>query len=157
MADQPRVPPLPGPIHRVSYVGARLRGSDLSYLNLEGADFRAADLRGVNFTGSKMRYCDFRGANAVGANFQNADLYGSRKQGLDARQSDFRGANIEQTHWGGAFVEGAVLPPPQPPIDADYRPPPDPLAAPRLPQPSTPDPASRARFQQKDDAKGHAQ
>jgi uncharacterized protein YjbI with pentapeptide repeats len=120
MSDQQHPPPPSGPLHRVVWIGARLRGSNLAGVDLEGADLRASDLRGTNFTGSNLRYVDFRGANATGANFQNANLYGARMQGVDARQADFRGANVEQVNFAGAYLEGAFIPHPhQPPPRPD--------------------------------------
>jgi hypothetical protein len=33
-------------------------------------------------------------------------------QGVEALQADFRGADLRQVNFGGAYLEGAVLPPP---------------------------------------------
>jgi uncharacterized protein YjbI with pentapeptide repeats len=105
----------PRPLSRVVWIGAKLRGSNMAGIDLEGADLRASDCRGVNFSNANLRYADLRGANITGANFQNANLYGARLQGVEARDSDFRGANVEQVNWGGAYLDGIVLPPPIPP------------------------------------------
>lgn len=115
--EGPAPPPQfgPRPLSRVVWIGAKLRGSNMAGINLEGADLRASDCRGVNFSNANLRYVDLRGANITGANFQNANLYGARMQGVEARDADFRGANVEQVNWGGAYLDGIVLPPPLPP------------------------------------------
>jgi hypothetical protein len=102
----------PAPASLLVFIGGKLRGGSMAGLNLEGADFRAADCRGMNFSGCNLRHADFRGADAFGAIFQNADLHGSLMQGIDARMALFVGAsNIEAANFGGAYLEGAVLPP----------------------------------------------
>jgi hypothetical protein len=100
--------PAPG---RMNCVGANLRGANMARLNLEHADFRAADLREVDFTGSSLRYADMRGASMQGANFQNASLYGAKMQGVEAFGADFRNCDLRQVNFGGAYREGALMPP----------------------------------------------
>lgn len=34
-------------------------------------------------------------------------------QGVEAFHADFRGADLRQVNFGGAYLEGAVMPPPQ--------------------------------------------
>jgi uncharacterized protein YjbI with pentapeptide repeats len=99
----------------VDWRGADLRRVNMAGISLEQADLRACDLRGVNFTGSSLRYADLRGARLQGASFQNASLYGAKMQGAEAQQTDFRGADLRQANLGGAYLEGAVMPPPSAP------------------------------------------
>jgi uncharacterized protein YjbI with pentapeptide repeats len=45
-----------------------------------------------------------------GTNFQNASLYAAKMQGVEAKHADFRGADLRQVNFGGAYLEGAVMP-----------------------------------------------
>ena len=104
-----------GPIHVRQAEPRRLAGADprgvnMANMNLEGVDLRASDVSGANFSGSNLRYADFRGARIVGANFQNASLYAAKMQGVEANQADFRGSDLRMTNFGGAYMEGVVLP-----------------------------------------------
>jgi hypothetical protein len=101
---------------RPNWLGANLRGSSMSYVNLDHADFRGADLREVNFTGSSLRYADFRGSMIQGANFQRGSLYGAKMQGAECQATDFRNCDLRQANFGGAYLEGAVLPQPERPV-----------------------------------------
>ena len=106
MADDKAAP------HRIDWRGANLRGVSMAGINLEGADLRACDMTGASFTGSNLRYADLRGATLHGTNFQNASLYGAKMQGVEANQADFRGADLRQVNFGGAYLEGSIMPPP---------------------------------------------
>ncbi len=108
MSDKPAGSP------RVDWRAANLRNVSFAGVSLEGADLRAADLSGSNFTAANLRYADLRGATLVGTTFQNADLYGAKMQGVEAYQADFRGADLRQANFGGAYLDGAMLPPPSP-------------------------------------------
>lgn len=94
----------------IDWKGANLRGQSLTEMNLEGADFRAADCREVDFTGSNLRYADFRGAMLHNASFYKASLYGAKMQGAEAFGVDFRGADLRQTNLNGAYLEGVMWP-----------------------------------------------
>jgi uncharacterized protein YjbI with pentapeptide repeats len=108
MADQTN-----GPRPRVDWRCADLRGVNMAGMSLRNADLRASNLAGCNFTGSDLAYADLRGANIQGAIFQNASLYGCKMQGVAAQQADFRGADLRQCNFGGAYLEGAMLPAPE--------------------------------------------
>jgi hypothetical protein len=112
MSEKPAPP-------RVDWRGADLRNVNMAGVLLEAADLRASDLSGSNFTSANLRYADLRGAKLTGTNFQNANLYGAKMQGVEAHHADFRGANLQLANFGGAYLEGAILPPPSP----DNRPP----------------------------------
>jgi|SRR5947209_6180378 len=98
---------------RIDYRGADLRGNNMAGMNLDYADMRGADMREVNFTRSSLRYADLRGARVQGANFQYAVLYGAKMQGVEAHQADFRNSDTRQVNWSGAYVDGAMMTPPQ--------------------------------------------
>ena len=98
---------------RVDWRCVDMRGGNMTGLNLRNADMRAGNFAGCNFSGSDLSYADFRGANVQGAIFQNATLYGAKMQGAAAHRADFRGADLRQCNFGGAYLEGAVMPPPE--------------------------------------------
>ena len=108
MGDQPKDSP------RVDWRWADLRNTNFAGMPLEGIDFRASDVSGANFTAANLRYADFRGATMHGTIFQNANLYGAKMQGVEAFEADFRGADMRLVNLGGAYVDGARLPPPSP-------------------------------------------
>ncbi len=108
MNDKPAAP------SRVDWRGADLRNGNYAGMSLEGADMRATDVSGSNFTGANLRYVDFRGAKMVGTTFLNANLYGAKMQGVEAFGADFRGSDVRQANFGGAYMDGAVMPPPSP-------------------------------------------
>jgi uncharacterized protein YjbI with pentapeptide repeats len=99
---------------RVEWVGADLRNVSFAGQSLKGADLRACDLSGANFTSADVSYADFRGAKMHGTTFENANMYGSKLQGCEAFNANFRGANMQQCNMGGAYLDGALLPPPSP-------------------------------------------
>lgn len=101
------------PSPRVDWRAADLRNVSFACVSLEGADLRAADLSGSNFTSANLKNADLRGAKLVGTNFQNASLYGAKMQGVEAQSADFRGADLRQANLGGAYLDGAMMPPPQ--------------------------------------------
>jgi hypothetical protein len=50
----------------------------------------------------------------VGTTFENSDMYGAKMQGVEAFAAIFRGTDLRQKNRGGAYTEGAVMPPPSP-------------------------------------------
>jgi len=80
------------------------RGADFSGANLEGVNFREANLEGVNFSGANLGGAYFKEANLEGVNFREANLEGAYFKESDLRGADFRGADFK-----GAFLEGAIF------------------------------------------------
>lgn len=93
--------------------GVDLRGADLSYAYLRGADLIGANLRGTNLSYADLSYANLRGTNLSGTNLSYADL----------SYTDLRYANLS-----GANLRGTVLDPERQPngnvdgfaVDGDY-------------------------------------
>ena len=76
----------------------------LDNANLEGGDFRNADLgyihlkeanlRDARFRGTLLQYTDFTGAEIANANFRDANLRYAKLNGTYAQNSDFTGASL---------------------------------------------------------------
>jgi hypothetical protein len=99
---------------RLDMRASDLRNSNYAGLSFEGVDLRGSDISGSNFTGANFRYADMRGVIAHGSIFENANMYGAKMQGIEAFGANFRAADLRQTNWGGAYTEGAVMPPSSP-------------------------------------------
>ena len=72
--------------------------------NFAGAIAIGFDLQGFNFREANLRDVDFTGANLRGA-----DLRGAILSGVDLRGADLTGANLEGVDLRGAFAVGAIL------------------------------------------------
>jgi hypothetical protein len=77
--------------------------------NLEGANFRCANLEGANLEGANLRCANLEGANLEGANFRGANLEGANFRGANFRGAYLRGANLEGANFEGANFRGAYL------------------------------------------------
>ncbi len=93
---------------------ANLRGANLSYANLRGADMSGANLsyanlRGADMSGANLRDADLRGANLRGANLYGADLYGADLYGANLYGANLRGANLYGADLYGANLSDASL------------------------------------------------
>jgi hypothetical protein len=82
---------------------AMLRGADLSYAKLNGTSLKRADLQyahmieadltGVRFDRANLENCDFTNAILTGANFQDANVKGAVFDGAKLRDVNFRHSN----------------------------------------------------------------
>ena len=84
--------------------GANLHESDLRNVNIQGADLSDADLGGANLHGSNLHGADLRNANLVGADLSGADLGFT-----DLRGVDLHGAHLQSAKLSGASLSGACL------------------------------------------------
>ncbi len=104
---------------RANLSGADLRGADLCWANLRGADLYRADLSGADLRGANLRGADLyradlsgadlRGADLRGANFRLADLRGADLYRADLRLADLVGADLSGADLSGADLSGADL------------------------------------------------
>ncbi|WP_227134570.1 pentapeptide repeat-containing protein [Halorubellus salinus] len=83
-----------------------LRGSDLSYTNLENSDFTDAELQDVDFRGANLTDVTFDGAHLQGADFRGANL-SSASFDQDLTQCRFSGASLIEADLTGTTLEGA--------------------------------------------------
>ena len=78
-------------------VGADLRGADLRYADLVGADLRGADLSYANLSGADLRGADLRNADLRYADLSYASLYDADLSGADLSYADLSGAILDET------------------------------------------------------------
>jgi len=88
---------------------ANLSATDLSHVNLQGADLRKADLKWVDFRGADLQRADLRGAHLEGAYLQGALLTGANLFGAYMRRAHLEGARLDGAHLSGAHLEDTVL------------------------------------------------
>lgn len=74
-------------VPEASCAGADLRGQELMFANLQGADFRDAILVGVDLSGADLSGANFTGANLTNANLSETVLFGT----------DFTGVRLTRT------------------------------------------------------------
>jgi uncharacterized protein YjbI with pentapeptide repeats len=84
-------------------IGAVLRGADLSGTrngaNLNGADFRRADLSGADLSNATLRGADLSGATIVGSEVRNADLRGAYLIGTEFTAANLWGAKLSGVYF----------------------------------------------------------
>lgn len=73
-------------------------------MNLMHVTLRSSDLQGANFKGANLARIDFSFANLGGVNFENADLTGA-----DASGADLRGATFDNTNLNDCDVTSATI------------------------------------------------
>ena len=81
-------------ISQTDLSGMNLRGADLSRVNLRGADLRRADLSRVNLTGADLADVNLEVADLTGADLTGADLTGADLTGADLAGGDLAGVNL---------------------------------------------------------------
>ena len=81
--------------------GAQLDGRDWRNANLQGGDFRNANLKHANLSGANLRGANLRGANLQFARLQQSDL-----SGADLEGADLRWANLERSTLVRASLAG---------------------------------------------------
>ena len=83
---------------------ADLRGADFGHAQLNGADFRGADLRGARFTTANFEGADLTGATIGDAHFQECSFERAQLAGLD-----FSLATLNGCFFPGANLDDVVL------------------------------------------------
>lgn len=86
-------------------VGADLRSTELSNLNLSETDFLEANLISSNLSGTNLSGSDFSGARMAAANLQDTNLANTRFTGADLRGVDLRNANLRGADFTGARLD----------------------------------------------------
>ena len=95
---------------------ANLRGADLSDANLRYADLRYADLSDADLSHANLRYADLSDANLIGANLGYADLSHANLRYADLsdanlRYADLSDANLSDTnHVQLSIAKTSILP-----------------------------------------------
>ena len=103
---------------RVDWRCVDMRGGNMTGLNLRNADMRAGNFAGCNFSGSDLSYADFRGANVQGRYSKTPRFTGPKRRGGRTPSRFSRCRSAGKANFGGAYLEGAVMPPPRKASDA---------------------------------------
>ena len=82
---------------------------DLSNKDLEGFNFRKANLEGLNLSKANLKKVDFSEANLSEANMKGVDLRGASLRGADLSEVDLSEANLSGADLSGAILSGANL------------------------------------------------
>lgn len=96
--------------HRnMDFIGMILRGCDLSYRNLSGANFTGADLSYTNLTGTNLRFAVLTGAKLIGANLTNAILVNTKLEYTNLTLATLIGAILTDATLSHTILNGANL------------------------------------------------
>ena len=87
--------------------------SNLSGLNLSGANLEKANLSGLNLSGANLREANLSGASLEKANLSGANLSGANLSGADLRRANLsranlHGADLEEAYLSEADLSGAI-------------------------------------------------
>lgn len=97
--------------------GSNLKGTKFSHAKLKGANFlpllfatgSSQRFAPCNLEGSEFRYADLSDAKLKNAIFRDADLSYANLSGCDLRDADFSGAKLEGVILEGANTTGAIF------------------------------------------------
>ena len=84
--------------------GRNLSGVDLSYAHMAGADLQDSDLSDVNFYAADLSQSKLNGANFTGANLKRADL-----RFADLRQANLAGVSLNRLDMEGVLLNETQL------------------------------------------------
>jgi len=101
------------------FSGAKLRGANLAFTDLNeanlsrgdlsNADLRGADLRDADLTRTSLHGADLGRANLSAADLSGAKLGGARLSWADLSGADLSGANLNRAHLESANLRGTNL------------------------------------------------
>jgi len=83
--------------------------TSLKGANLKEAHLEKADLQKVNLSGANCEYTKFEGANLKGANLNGADLRKANLDGVNLQFAKLVGANLSNASLIGAIIKGTNL------------------------------------------------
>jgi uncharacterized protein YjbI with pentapeptide repeats len=95
--------------------GANLIGANLNEVNFAGTPHRlgqylgVTELSGINLSGADLRKVDFSGLNLSGLKFNEANLCGTNLSELNFSGADLSGANLRGANLTAANLSGASL------------------------------------------------
>ena len=89
------------------FSGARVPGSNLRSIDLEGANFERALLDGSDFSEAKLKKARFGGASAQRAHFMQTDLEGANLANCNLKEAMLNKARLVQTDLTGSNCFGA--------------------------------------------------
>jgi uncharacterized protein YjbI with pentapeptide repeats len=83
--------------------------TDLSFVNLRGADLEGANLEEAYLGGADLERADLERADLYEANLRGANLYRVNLKGADLEEANLRGANLRGAYFEEAYFEGAYF------------------------------------------------
>lgn len=94
--------------------GGLLPGANLNNLNLQGANFYEADMRGISLEGCNLENAymieaNLQGANLNQANLQRAELSWANLKGSFLGETDLKGTWLLQANLEDAFLKTAIF------------------------------------------------
>jgi uncharacterized protein YjbI with pentapeptide repeats len=87
----------------------KLRGCDLSKVNLQGIDLSGVNLSGANFRNTNLSKAKLRGSNLSHVNFNRANLISADLEKADLSYACLGGANLESANLNRANLSYAYL------------------------------------------------
>ncbi len=94
--------------------GVDLQGAKLQRVNLQGADLQGAKLQwtnmfGANLTKTNLKEAQLQGVRLHGANLTKANLEKAQMQGVDLQHATLTAANLKRADLSGANLKEAAL------------------------------------------------
>ena len=94
----------------VDFSHANLQGCDISYVQLQCANFKDAKLEGADFSHADLNLStDFTDAKLEGANFSGSHLGLVRFPGADLTGANLKGAELYGANFDGASLNGTLM------------------------------------------------
>jgi uncharacterized protein YjbI with pentapeptide repeats len=89
------------------FSGAKLPGSNLRGIDMQGANFERAVLDGADLSEAKLKQARFQGASAQHAHFMSSDLEGAKLSNCNLKEAFLNKARLVQTDLTGSNCFGA--------------------------------------------------
>lgn len=94
---------------KTSFLGADLRGVDLSGADLSNTDLRGANLNNANLEEANLQNANFKKADLQNVNFKKASLRNADLRNTDLRWANFDGGDLSKANLNGANLTSAKL------------------------------------------------
>lgn len=107
--ERARRPDLQADLSHAQLVGAKIRGSYLSGIDLSQANLRGADLSNAYFYQANLQGADLSGANLTGTTLTEANIEGANLTEANLSNATLIGANLRQADLSGATLTEAIL------------------------------------------------
>lgn len=95
---------------RVNLRNSMISGSNLSLINLRGAELNGSVLKDVDLARANLSMADLSGANLSGADLSGANLVWADLHNANLAGADLTGANLTGADLTGANLTGTTMP-----------------------------------------------